>query len=74
MAEVVPNKDNKSSYRGILKATSLFGGVKVYEILIEIIKSKFIALLLGPTGVGVQGLYTSGTQMISKCSKKCSRG
>lgn len=66
MAEVVPNKDNKSSYRGILKATSLFGGVKVYEILIEIIKSKFIALLLGPTGVGVQGLYTSGTQMIQQ--------
>ena len=60
------NFKNKSSYRGIFKATSLFGGVKVYEILIEIIKSKFIAILLGPTGIGIQGLYTSATQMIQQ--------
>lgn len=56
----------KSSYRGIMKATSLFGGVQVYQILIEIIKSKFIAVLLGPAGVGIQGLYTSATQMIQQ--------
>lgn len=62
MAEVT--KQEKSSYRGIFKATSLFGGVQAYQILIEIIKSKFIAILLGPTGVGMQGLFTSATQMI----------
>lgn len=62
MAEVT--KQDKSSYRGIFKATSLFGGVQAYQILIEIIKSKFIAILLGPTGVGMQGLFTSATQMI----------
>ena len=27
--------DNKSSYRSIFKATSLFGGVQVYQILIH---------------------------------------
>lgn len=68
MAEKTLNKDQKSSYRGIFKATSLFGGVQVYQILIEIIKSKFIAVLLGPTGVGIQGLYTSGTHMIQQLS------
>lgn len=62
MAEVT--KQEKSSYRGIFKATSLFGGVQAYQILIEIIKSKFIAILLGPTGVGMQALFTSATQMI----------
>ena len=62
MAEV--DTKDKSSYRGILKATSLFGGVQVYQILIEIIKSKIIAVLLGPEGVGVQGLYTSATHMV----------
>lgn len=56
----------KSSYRGIFKATSLFGGVQVYQILIEVIKSKFIAVLLGPLGVGIQGLYTSATQLIQQ--------
>lgn len=66
MAEEIQNKDQKSSYRGIFKATSLFGGVQVYQILIEIIKSKFIAVLLGPAGVGIQGLYTSGTHMIQQ--------
>lgn len=68
MAEKLLNKDQKSSYRGIFKATSLFGGVQVYQILIEIIKSKFIAVLLGPTGVGIQGLYTSGIHMIQQLS------
>lgn len=50
-----------SSYRSIFKATSLFGGVQVYQILVSIIKSKVIAVLLGPSGVGIQGLYNSGT-------------
>lgn len=68
MAEDIQNKEQKSSYRGIFKATSLFGGVQVYQILIEIIKSKFIAVLLGPVGVGIHGLYTSGTQMIQQLS------
>jgi len=32
---------SQSSYRKILKTTSLFGGVQVFQILITIIKSKF---------------------------------
>ena len=57
-------QDNKSSYRSIFKATSLFGGVQVYQILIQIIKSKVIAVLLGPAGVGVIGLFQSGLDLI----------
>ena len=57
-----------SSYRSIFKATSLFGGVQVYQILISIIKAKFIAILLGPAGVGIQGLFTSATQLIQGLS------
>lgn len=55
---------NKASYRGIFKATSLFGGVQVYHILISVIKGKFIAVLLGPLGVGIQGLYQSALHFI----------
>lgn len=61
---VLKSADSSSSYRSIFKATSLFGGVQIYQILIDIIRSKFIALLLGPAGVGIQGLYTSATQLI----------
>lgn len=61
-------EENKSSYRSIFKATSLFGGVQVYQILIQIIKSKFVAVLLGPAGVGIMGLYQSGLQLIQQLS------
>lgn len=53
-----------SSYRSIFKATSLFGGVQLYQILIQVIKSKFIAVLLGPSGVGVLGLFQSALDFI----------
>ena len=60
--------NTQSSYRSIFKATSLFGGVQVYQILIQIIKSKFVAMLLGPAGVGIMGLYQSGLQLVQQVS------
>lgn len=56
--------DEQSSYRQIMKATSLFGGVQVFNILITIIRTKFIAVLLGPLGMGISGLLTSTTSFI----------
>lgn len=53
-----------SSYRSIFKATSLFGGVQVYQIIIQIIKSKFVAILLGPAGVGILGLFQSALDLV----------
>jgi O-antigen/teichoic acid export membrane protein len=47
-----------------MKATSVFGGVQVIGILISIIRSKFIAVLLGPVGMGITGLLTSTTDFI----------
>lgn len=56
--------NNPNTYRSIFKATSLFGGLQVYQIIVSIIKSKFVAILIGPTGVGIQGLLQSGTELI----------
>lgn len=50
---------NQSSYRSIFKATSILGGVQAYKIVIQVIKSKVVALLIGPQGYGIFGLYTS---------------
>lgn len=47
-----------------MKATSLFGGVQVFNILFGIIRSKIIAVLLGPAGMGIAGLLNSSTGMI----------
>ena len=57
--------EQQTSYRQIMKATSLFGGVQVFQIFISIIRSKFVAVLLGPAGMGVVGLLTSTTGFVS---------
>jgi len=57
--------EQQTSYRQIMKATSIFGGVQVFTIIVAIIKSKFIAVLLGPAGMGIAGLLTSATGLIS---------
>lgn len=56
--------DSKSSYRHILKATSLFGGVQVFSVLISIAKSKVAAIFIGPAGIGVLGLLNSTLDLI----------
>src|SRR5687768_10498329 len=57
--------EQKSSYRQIMKATSIFGGVQVFQIVIQIIRSKFIAVFLGPIGMGIAGLLTTTTNLIT---------
>jgi O-antigen/teichoic acid export membrane protein len=52
-------KEHQPSYRQIMKATSLFGGVQVFNIIIQVIRSKFVAILLGPNGMGISGLLYS---------------
>ena len=56
-------EDNKDFKEG-LKTTSLFGGVQIFKIFISIISSKFVALLLGPTGMGISGLLGSTVGLI----------
>ncbi len=57
--------ENKDSYRNVLKATSLFGGVQVVNILIAIVRSKFIALFIGPAGMGIASLLNSTLGLIN---------
>src|SRR6185312_2342938 len=62
------SSEKQSSYRQIIKATSLFGGVQVFNIIIAIVRSKFIAILLGPAGIGIFGLLSSTTNLIGGIS------
>ena len=56
--------NQQSSYRQIFKATSLFGGVQVIQIAIGIVRTKFVAILLGSTGVGIMGLLNAPLNLI----------
>lgn len=49
----------KGTYGQILKSSALIGGSSVLNIAIGIVRSKVMAVLLGPAGVGLNGLFTS---------------
>lgn len=57
--------DTKSSYRQLFKSTSIFGGVQLFQLIITIIRSKVIAVLLGPVGMGISGLLSSTIGLIA---------
>jgi len=50
--------DNKQTYVEILKSTSLIGISSVASIFFSIVRMKVLAVLLGPGGVGLFGLYS----------------
>lgn len=56
--------ESQTSYRQVMKATSIFGGVQVFNIIVNIIRSKFVAVLLGPAGMGIAGLLGSTLGLI----------
>lgn len=55
---------DQNSYKHILKATSLFGGVQIFGVLVSIAKSKFAAIFLGPSGIGVLGILNATINII----------
>ncbi|MBO4340643.1 MAG: O-antigen translocase [Bacteroidales bacterium] len=56
--------EGSNSYKSIFKATTLFGGVQLYQVLVNIVRSKFVAVLLGTAGMGIQGMFMSTLQFI----------
>lgn len=52
------------SYKNILKATTLFGGVQGFIILLNLVRAKLAALLLGPAGVGLNGIFNETRELI----------
>lgn len=60
--------DNKKNYLESLKATSLFGGVQIYSIILTLISAKFVAVLLGPEGSGISGLLSSTIGFITSAT------
>ncbi len=51
--------EEKTSYKRILKSTSIIGGAQVLNILFSIVRTKLIAILVGPTGIALLGIYQS---------------
>lgn len=47
-----------ASYRRIVKSTSIVGGASVVNIVVGLVRSKALAVMLGPAGVGLTSLFT----------------
>ena len=60
-------KDN-NSYRSILKGTAMFGGVQVFNILINLLRGKMVAVLLGPEGMGISSLLATASNTLQQFS------
>ena len=48
---------HKNSYRALFKSSFLIGGAQVIFLLAGLLKMKVAAVLLGPVGIGLVGLY-----------------
>ena len=49
--------DDRSSYREILRSSALIGGSSVLALVIGLVRTKAMAMLLGPGGFGLFGMY-----------------
>ena len=61
-------KENDEQYSHVLKFTGLFGGVQGLNVLIGLVRNKFVALLLGPGGMGLVSLFNTTVQLISQAT------
>ncbi|MDE7160911.1 MAG: O-antigen translocase [Muribaculaceae bacterium] len=55
-----------NSYKTILQRISAFGGVQVFNILLTLVRGKFVAMFLGPEGMGISSLLTSSTSSLQQ--------
>ena len=53
----------KHIYGEILKSSAVIGGSQVVNLAIRIVRTKAMAVLLGPAGVGLMGVYESITSL-----------
>lgn len=52
-------KTEGKTYGQVLKSSALIGGASVLNVVFAIVRTKVMALLLGPAGIGLFGLYSS---------------
>ena len=55
-----------NSYRQILRSSSIIGGASVVNILVGLLRMKVVAVLLGPSGLGLIGLLQNLMTTVSK--------
>ncbi|MGV8953313.1 MAG: hypothetical protein ACOH2M_19610 [Cypionkella sp.] len=66
MAEnTIEQQSNQARYGDILKSTSLIGASSVISMALSVVRLKVLAVLLGPAGVGLFGLFNVVAELAS---------
>ena len=60
--------DDGKSYRQILRSSSIMGGAQALNYLIALVRVKVVAMLLGPSGVGLVSIYASAMGLLATVS------
>lgn len=58
------NSAGSSSYGQILTSSAIVGGAQGINYVVGLVRTKFVAVLLGPAGVGLVGVYVSTVGLI----------
>ena len=58
----------ENGYTHVLKYTGLFGGVQGLGIAVTLVRNKCVALLLGPSGMGLVSLFNSATNFFAQAT------
>ncbi|MDT8413904.1 MAG: oligosaccharide flippase family protein [Flavobacteriaceae bacterium] len=56
MPDLASQQREQKAYRNILKVTSIFGGEQLVQMVVAVVRSKFLAIWLGPLGMGINSL------------------
>ena len=59
-------KETDETYNHVLKYTGIFGGVQGLNIGMGLVRTKLIALLLGPSGMGLASLFNTTVNFVSQ--------
>ncbi|MCI6702330.1 MAG: oligosaccharide flippase family protein [Prevotella sp.] len=62
------NEEEIQGYSHIVKYAGLFGGVQGLNILIGVLRNKFVATILGPAGMGLISLFNSTITFMSNAT------
>jgi PST family polysaccharide transporter len=63
-----PHRLSHSSHRVILRSAAIVGGSQFIAILLSVVRSKAMAMILGPSGFGIIGMFNSITMVFATVS------
>lgn len=59
---------NSSNSRGLIRSMSVIGSAQVVNIVLSIFRMKVVAVILGPAGIGLLGIYNNFQQMVGNAA------